>query len=78
MRESSAGGRGPVLFFNPADDHSFVERVRRLMAAGVQDHSDLERRLRGDHPLAVVRPRDLADESVEVWYVYRDGHWVPS
>jgi hypothetical protein len=23
-----------------------------------------------------VRPRELAGERTQIWYVYRDGHWV--
>ena len=40
--------------------------------------ADLQRRLRAWYPNAVVRPRDLANEQSNVWYVYRDGHWIPS
>jgi hypothetical protein len=44
--------------------------------AGSPIPSDLEATLRTTYPLAVVRRRELASESFEVWYVYRDGHWV--
>lgn len=66
----------PLLFLNPADDVTFTESVDGLAAAGIVGPADLERRLRETYPQAVVRPRDLADESFTVWYVYRDGHWV--
>ena len=66
----------PLLFLNPAEDVTFTEHVNALMAAGVTMSAELERRLREIYPMAVVRPRDLADESFTVWYVYRDGHWV--
>ena len=36
------------------------------------------RKLRERYPLAVVRPRDLSSERTAVWYVYREGSWVPS
>jgi len=37
----------------------------------------LQQRLRERYPLAAVRPRDLSSERTAIWYVYRDGHWVP-
>ena len=36
----------------------------------LQDH------LRRRWPRALVRPRELAGEQAQIWYVYRDGHWV--
>jgi hypothetical protein len=48
------------------------------MESGAMEAGELERRLRTSYPSAVVRPRDLANEPFVVWYVYRDGHWVPS
>ena len=75
-RLQSAGGDGPALFLNPADDFAFVGEVERLMADAIDDAAELERRLRAAFPLAVVRPRDLSNEPFVVWYVYRDGHWV--
>jgi hypothetical protein len=71
-------GKGPALFLNPADDLAFAGEVERLMDAGISEAAELERRLRASHPGAVVRPRDLSNEPFVVWYVYRDGHWVPS
>jgi hypothetical protein len=26
----------------------------------------------------LVRRRELDAEPVEVWYVYREGHWIPT
>ena len=69
-------GKGPALFLNPADDLAFAGEVERLMDGGIEDASELQRRLRESHPRAVVRPRDLSNEPFVVWYVYRDGHWV--
>lgn len=70
--------KGPALFLNPADDLAFAGEVERLMGGGIEEASELERRLRESHPGAVVRPRDLSNEPFVVWYVYRDGHWVAS
>ena len=39
---------------------------------------DLEKMLRTRYANAVVRPRELEAERIEVWYVYRDGHWIRS
>jgi hypothetical protein len=72
------GGSGPALFVNPIDDAAFVAEVERSVADGIVDAADLERRLRQNYPQAIVRPRDLSNEPFVVWYVYRDGHWVPS
>jgi hypothetical protein len=69
---------GATLFLNPVDDDEFVSRVNDLMAGGLAEPAELENRLRVWYPDAVVRPRDLANERSNVWYVYRDGHWVPS
>jgi len=38
----------------------------------------LQRRLRDRFPRAIVRPRELAGERLEIWYVYRDGRWIRS
>jgi hypothetical protein len=69
---------GAALFLNPADDDAFVSRVHELVATGMSAPEDLERRLREWYPDAVVRARDLANERTNIWYVYRDGHWVPT
>lgn len=71
------GGDGPALFLNPADDLAFAGEVDRLMADAIGDAVELERGLRATYPHAVVRPRDLSNEPFVVWYVYREGHWVP-
>ena len=36
----------------------------------------LETRLRERFTHAAVHARELSDEQVTVWYVYRDGHWT--
>jgi hypothetical protein len=69
---------GATLFLNPADDEDFVRRVNELVATGAAEAGDLQRRLRAWYPDAVVRPRDLANEQSNVFYIYRDGHWIPS
>jgi hypothetical protein len=71
-------GPAPALHLNPSDDDGFATDVARLLASGVRDASEFERRLRVWYPGALVRPRDLAHEPFVVWYVYRDGRWVPS
>lgn len=68
--------QAPVLFLNPAQDAEFASHVDRLMATGISEPGELERQLQEDYPGAVVRPRDLANERIAVWYVYRDGHWT--
>jgi hypothetical protein len=66
----------PVLIVNPRADLAFHEAV---VAAVTDDQApeDLQRLLRDRYPSAVVRPRSLSDERVVVWYVYREGRWIP-
>ena len=61
---------------NPHDDARFVELVDASAAIAGAPH-ELEALLRETFPHAVVRSRGLSGEAVEVWYVYRDGVWVP-
>ncbi|HEY3335465.1 MAG TPA: hypothetical protein VGK16_09560 [Candidatus Limnocylindrales bacterium] len=67
----------PVLILNPRDDATFTGYATELVNAADLTHDDLQRQLRERYPLASVRPRDLSSERTTVWYVYRDGHWVP-
>jgi len=39
---------------------------------------ELEALMRPEYPRIVVRARLLDHESVVVWYVYREGYWVPA
>ena len=67
----------PILILNPRDDTAFTGYAEDLATADDLTPDDLQRRLRERYPLAAVRPRDLSSERTTVWYVYRDGHWVP-
>jgi len=65
----------PQLMLNPSGDAAFVAAVERAHdEAGTP--AALAHALRGAYPAVVVRPRSLSGEVSEVWYVYRDGHWV--
>jgi hypothetical protein len=66
----------PILVLNPANDEQFAEQARALLD-DARTPGDLQTALRAVHPKAIVRSRDLAGED-EAWYVYREGHWVPS
>ena len=66
----------PILILNPRHDAEFVDRVRRLEADRLHTPDDLIAPLRAWYPDIVVRPRELSSEPVEIWYVYRDGHWT--
>jgi hypothetical protein len=68
----------PVLILNPRNDVEFVALSERLVADGASAASELQARLRERYPAAAVRPRELSSEQTAVWYVYRDGHWIPS
>jgi hypothetical protein len=65
-----------TLVVNPAADRVFSEFARMIVDHGAVSTYELERRLRGVYPNAVVHARELVDEPILVWYVYRDGHWV--
>lgn len=66
----------PVLIINPRSDTAFVEAVHAALPEAATP-AELQTRLRARFPDAVVRPRELSSEPVTVWYVYREGHWVP-
>ena len=66
------------MFLNPAQDADFARAVEQAMSDGAAEAADLQRALRATFPRAIVRPRGLSNEPYAVWYVYRDGHWVPS
>ena len=68
----------PTLVLNPPDDDAFRALAERLVGGDVREPSELQARLRERWPRALVRPRELAGEPAQIWYVYRDGHWVRS
>ena len=67
----------PTLILNPRHDARFVAVAEAIVTDGVDPPVALQERLRQDYPHVVVRPRELTGESFTIWYVYRDGHWVP-
>ena len=66
----------PTLVLNPPDDVEFRALAERSVGAGTDGASGLQSILRARYADAIVRPRELAGEQTEIWYVYRDGHWV--
>ena len=66
----------PTLVLNPADDEEFRSAANRLVENGFIEPNVLQARLRVRWPGAIVRQRELAGERFQMWYVYRDGHWV--
>ena len=76
--EMDRAPRRPIIVTNPPDDADFREMVDQLLAQGLSRPGELERALRTRYPVAVVRRRELAAERFDVWYVYRDGHWIRS
>jgi hypothetical protein len=66
----------PIIVANPADDAVFKALIDSMLATGSRRPETLEALLRTRYPHALVRPRELAGERTEVWYVYRDGHWI--
>lgn len=66
-----------VLVINPRTDADFAALVDRS-AADAASPQELQDRLRATYPRCVVRRRLVSNEPRTVWYVYRDGHWIPS
>ena len=66
----------PTIVRNPPDDSTFADAIEAVLDTGVLDPAAAEERLRARYPNVVVRPRELADETTPVWYVYREGRWV--
>jgi hypothetical protein len=67
----------PTLVLNPRHDIDFVTLAEAIMSAGIESPGQLQEQLRQTYPHVVVRARDLNGEAVTIWYVYRDGHWIP-
>jgi len=66
----------PTIVANPAGDRAFVARIDEWLSAGPSDPTELEQALRPVYPAVVVRRREISNEPLEVWYVYREGRWV--
>lgn len=66
-----------TLVINPRDDDTFAAQARELGASSSTAEA-LQALLRQNYPRAVVRPRQLEGERDEIWYVYREGAWIPS
>ena len=67
---------GPTLVLNPPDDQRFRSLAVDFAKGGIASPAALEAHLRREYPHAIVRPRELAGERSQIWYVYRDGRWV--
>ena len=76
--EPGAAWQRPLILANPAADRAFRDQVDRVLLGGPRRPSELEALLRVSYPKAVVRRRELTDEDLEIWYVYRDGRWTGS
>lgn len=66
----------PTIIRNPPNDSAFEEAIEEVLESGLLEPAAAQERLRARYPAAVVRPRELADETTPVWYVYRDGRWT--
>jgi hypothetical protein len=66
-----------TFVINPRNDEEFASRVRESGASTATAEA-LQEMLRHNYPRAVVRPRQLEGERDEIWYVYREGAWIPS
>jgi hypothetical protein len=77
MQMAASSEARPQLVLNPTDDAEFRSLATALVESGASTPTELQDQLREQHPEAIVRPRELAGESALIWYVYRDGRWVP-
>ena len=68
----------PTLMVNPRGDASFANLAEGHISEGVRNPGLLQTLLREVYPAAVVRERQVSSETELVWYVYRDGRWVPA
>jgi hypothetical protein len=69
----------PTLVVNPTADEPFATSARTLVEEGIDTIGALQTALReAGYPRTVVRARELSSEPAQVWYVYREGAWVPS
>jgi hypothetical protein len=66
-----------MLILNPSSDEDFRRFVEER-ARGAASPAELQAQLRAVYRKAIVRARDLSDEPISVWYVYRDGRWESS
>lgn len=73
---AKSSSRRPTIVANPAGDRRFSATIEESLRAGPSDPAELEQALRPAYPAVVVRRREISNELVEVWYVYREGHWV--
>jgi hypothetical protein len=69
----------PTLLVNPPTD----TQLRTTLDGMLDEHApatpaELQALARPAYPRLVVRARQLEHESVVVWYVYREGYWVPA
>ena len=62
---------------NPVSDPAFATAANGALDTSWTSEA-LADALRAQYPAVIVRPRELSGETLIVWYVYRDGHWVGS
>lgn len=67
----------PTLVLNPRHDTDFVTLAETIVSEGIGSPELLAERLRRQYPNVLVRARELNGEVFTIWYVYRDGHWIP-
>jgi hypothetical protein len=68
--------RRPVLVINPIDDREFAAATQQLLDEGILELEEFRDRLRVAYPGAAAHLREIADEPILIWYVYREGHWI--
>jgi hypothetical protein len=64
-----------ALVLNPTADEQFRRDVEHAIRDGASDPDRLAAALQTAYPRVVARRREISDEPLEVWYVYREGSW---
>lgn len=67
-----------MLIINPASDLELAGLARGLATSGPWTPETLQAELRRTFPKVVVHTRDLSGERTPIWYVYREGRWIPT
>jgi hypothetical protein len=63
----------PTLSVFPSSDRAFRALAEAWLETFGDDPERLQGQLRKRYPRAIVRQRDLSQEPLRIWYVYRDG-----
>ena len=83
MKGPGVAAQAPIVVTIPSSDASFQAAVEAALQAlaGATDRPSprgLEAAVRRVYPQALVRPREITAETLQVWHAYRDGRYTGS